>query len=101
MDDPYEGLPWAMQFPHRYWKSITDVPESLRNQLLADSRAQVSPDAAFRSWFKLEEEKWVMMRSGRREFYLRAGLETLRAVPIPCEAPGQDADMGDEYPRLG
>ncbi|TPE53930.1 restriction endonuclease subunit S, partial [Amaricoccus solimangrovi] len=32
---------------------------------------------------------------------LRAGLETLRAVPIPCEAPGQDADMGDEYPRLG
>ena len=35
------------------------------------------------------------------DFDLRAGLETLRDIAVPCEASGEEADLGDEYPSLG
>lgn len=70
-DDPYEGLPNAVQFPHRMWKSIDETPEALRKQILEmRSSADQSPNDAFKSWFMGEEQRCIMALSGRRDFYI-------------------------------
>jgi hypothetical protein len=71
-DDPYEGLPGAIQFPHRMWRAIDEVPERLRRQILAmcSRGTDGTPEAAFRAWFMTEEQRCIMTRSGRREFYV-------------------------------
>ena len=71
-DDPYEGLPGAVQFPHRMWRSINEVPEQLRVQILAmcSSGTDGTPEAAFRGWFMTEEQRCIMTRSGRRDFFV-------------------------------
>jgi len=71
-DDPYEGLPGAVQFPHRMWRSIEEVPEPLRRQILQRRGLgpDMTPEAAFRSWFMVEEQRCIMIRTGRRDFYV-------------------------------
>lgn len=72
-DDPYEGLPGAVQFPHRMWKSIEEVPDELRRKILkmgARGGTDGTPEGAFRSWFMCEEQSCIMTRSGRRDFYI-------------------------------
>lgn len=71
-DDPYEGLPGAVQFPHRMWRSIDEVPEKLRHQIveMCSRGTDGTPEAAFRSWFMVEEQRCIMIRSGRRDFYV-------------------------------
>lgn len=70
-EDPYEGLPNAVQFPHRMWKSIDEAPDALRNQILEMRRDEdQTPDAAFKSWFMGEEQRCIMALSGRRDFYI-------------------------------
>lgn len=71
-DDPYEGLPDAMQFPHRLWKTINDVPKELREQIIQfyvggdESKA----DDAFRRWFMLEEQQCYSSTYGRRQLFI-------------------------------
>jgi len=71
-DDPYEGLPGAIQFPHRMWRSIDEVPKELRSQILEiygkDSNG--TPEAAFRLWMMVEEQRCIMTLSGRRNYYV-------------------------------
>ena len=71
-DDPYEGRPGAIQFPHRAWPNVEEVPEALRRQILelCSRGTDGTPEAAFRSWFMVEEQRCIMMQSGRRDFYL-------------------------------
>jgi hypothetical protein len=51
------------------WKHIEDVPENFRNQIIAHEPGK-SPEEAFRLWFMVEEQHWIMMQSGRRDFYV-------------------------------
>ena len=71
-DDPFEGSPGALQFPHRMWTSINEVPESLRRQILGmcGTGTDGSAEAAFNSWFMAEEQRSIMMKSGRRDYYV-------------------------------
>lgn len=71
-NDPYEGLPGAIQFPHRMWSTIDEVPEPLRRQILAmrGTEAAGSAESAFKGWFMGEEQRCIMTRSGRRDFYV-------------------------------
>lgn len=71
-DDPYEGMPGAIQFPHRMWATIEEVPDMLRRQILDMSSrgANGTPEAAFRSWFMGEEQRCIMTLSGRRDYYV-------------------------------
>lgn len=71
-EDPYEGLPGAVQFPHRIWQTIADVPDQLRTQIVAmcGSGTDGTPEAAFRSWFMREEQYCIMTRSARRDYYV-------------------------------
>lgn len=63
-NDPYEGLPGAIRFPHRMWRSIDDVPEQLRVQILnIYGRSADTPEAAFRGWFMIEEQRCIMEQS--------------------------------------
>lgn len=71
-DDPYEGVTGAVRFPHRMWRTIDDVPEKLRVQILemCSRGTDGTPEAAFRSWFMVEEQRCIMMQSGRRDYYI-------------------------------
>jgi hypothetical protein len=71
-DDPFEGLPGAIQFPHRIWNSIADVPEHLRVQILQifGQGTAVTPETAFRSWRMIAEQMCIMKKFGRRNFYV-------------------------------
>lgn len=71
-DDPYEGLPDAVGFPHRMWRTIDEVPEMLREQILRISGRGTdgSPNAAFRSWLMVEEQRCIMTQSGRRDYFV-------------------------------
>ena len=71
-DDPHEGLPNAVQFPHRMWRSIDDTPELLRRQIIdiCGGGTDGTPEAAFKSWFMGEEQRCIMTHSGRRDFYI-------------------------------
>ncbi|MCW3849127.1 DUF2971 domain-containing protein [Sphingomonas sp. LB-2] len=71
-DDPYDGLPGAVQFPHRIWQSINDVPEKLRVQILKmrSRGTDGTPEAAFKGWFMGEEQRCIMTQSGRRDYYV-------------------------------
>lgn len=71
-DDPYECLPGPVQFPHRMWKSIDEVPEALRVQILQiyGGKSNDSPEAMFRGWVMVEEQRCIMTRSGRRDYFI-------------------------------
>lgn len=71
-DDPYEGLPGVVRFPHRIWRTIDDVPDMLRRQILAIycRRTELTPQEAFKSWFMMEEERCLTTQFGRRQFYV-------------------------------
>ncbi|CAN7160796.1 DUF2971 domain-containing protein [Rhizobium rhizogenes] len=70
-DDPYEGSPWSIAFPHRMWSTIENVPEPLRTQIAnfggPDGR---SPEQRFKDWYMLEEQTCIFAQSGRREYYV-------------------------------
>lgn len=72
VDDPYEGLPGAVQFPHRIWRNIEEVPTTLRQQILelCSRGTDGTPEAAFRSWFMTEEQRCIMTQAGRRNFFV-------------------------------
>ena len=71
-DDPYEGTPGAVQFPHRMWRTLDEVPEQLRAQILEmHSRGtDGGPEAAFGGWFMGEEQRCITTQSGRRDYYI-------------------------------
>lgn len=71
-DDPHEGLPGAIHFAHRMWRSIEEVPELLRTQIIemCSGGTDGSPAAAFRGWVMSEEQRCIMTLSARRDFYL-------------------------------
>lgn len=71
-DDPYEGSPGLLQFPHRLWTSMEQVPDQLGRQIIEiyGRGENNSPEAAFRSWFMVEEQRCIMTQSGRRNFYI-------------------------------
>lgn len=71
-EDPYEGLPGPIQFPHRTWRNIEEVPEVLRAQILKKySRgSDASPEACFRAWLQIEEQVCIMRHFGRREYFV-------------------------------
>jgi hypothetical protein len=71
-DDPYDGLPGAVRFPHRVWRSIDEVPEQLRVQILEtyNRDTEGDPEAAFKSWFMVEEQRCVMEQSSRRDYFV-------------------------------
>lgn len=72
VDDPYEGWPGPIRFPHRVWRCIEDVPKNLQTQILrmCSLGTDGSPQAAFRSWFMHEEQHCFMTQSGRRQYYV-------------------------------
>ena len=71
-NDPYEGLPGPIQFPHRMWKSIDEVPKTLKTQILQMKSKDTdrSLQEAFMRWFMLEEQSCYMSQSGRRNYYV-------------------------------
>jgi hypothetical protein len=71
-DDPYEGLPGPIQFPHRAWQTIDEVPEVLRRQIVQiyGKNPDSPPAAAFRFWLMLEEQRCIMNQAGRRDFFV-------------------------------
>lgn len=71
-DDPFEGTLGAVQFPHRMWRTLDEVPEQLRVQILemCSRGTDGTPEAAFRSWFMGEEQRCIMMQSGRRNYFV-------------------------------
>jgi hypothetical protein len=68
--DPYEGSPWPVTFPHRMWRKISDVPESLRTQILSFGGHDSSPEERFHHWLMLEEQVCLFEQAGRRQFYI-------------------------------
>lgn len=72
IDDPHEGLQGAIQFPHRMWNNIEDVPDVLRRQIVErrHNSEEMTEEQAFRNWFMLEEQHCFMTQSGRRNFYI-------------------------------
>jgi hypothetical protein len=68
-DDPYEGLPSPLQFPHRLWKTMGEVPSPLREQIVQFGGNKTTEEA-FKRWFMLREQEWHMMRSTRRSYYV-------------------------------
>lgn len=72
VEDPHEGLQGALQFPHRLWKTLADVPEQLRKQIIQKegSEPSQSDEQAFRGWFMCEEQRCHYTMSGRRNFYV-------------------------------
>lgn len=71
-DDPFEGWPGPIRFPHRLWKSIEDVPEILRAQIIDiyGRREGSTPQAAFKSWAMIEEQSCLFTQFGRRNYYI-------------------------------
>lgn len=69
-DDPYEGSPWPIMFPHRMWSRIEDVPEQLRSQIMMFGGDQGTPEERFQRWFMLEEQTCIFELAGRRQFYV-------------------------------
>lgn len=69
-DDPYEGLPGAMQFPHRMWKKIELVPQNLRDKIVEIYGRGANGDAAeaFKKWFMIQEQSCIFQMYGRRQF---------------------------------
>jgi hypothetical protein len=104
-DDPYEGLPGALQFPHRMWTSIKEVPELLRQQIIEMScqGTDGTPEAAFKSWFMQEEQRCIMAQSGRRNYYVNcwhgAGHESVAMWKI-YGSPGTGVAMVTNAGRL-
>lgn len=72
VDDPYEGLPGVVRFPHRMWRRIEEVPTALRLQILqhCSRGADGTPEAAFRSWFMREEQYCILTQAWHRAFYV-------------------------------
>lgn len=72
LDDPHEGLQGAVQFPHRMWRTLGDVPETLRAQIVArgDRQSDETDEQSFRGWFMSEEQLCYMTLSNRRSFYV-------------------------------
>lgn len=92
-DDPFEGLPGPIQFPHRMWKTIDEVPEVLRAQILASRGRgpESSDEEVFRGWFMGEEQRCIMTHSGRRDYYIscwHAALHESAAMWKIYGAPG-------------
>jgi hypothetical protein len=104
-DDPYEGLPNAVQFPHRMWRSIDETPERMRSQIIDiyGKLTDGSPEAAFRCWFMGEEQRCIMMRSGRRDYYINcwhaAGHESIAMWKI-YGSPGAGVTIVTNGARL-
>lgn len=71
-DDPYEGLPDAKQFPHRLWKTIEDVPEELRVQIIQIYAGgdEAKANEAFLGWFMLQEQESIFSAHGRRQYFI-------------------------------
>lgn len=69
IDDPHEGLQGAVQFPHRMWRSLDEVPEMLRKQIVAQGHGK-SDEQTFKGWFMGEEQRCWMTQSGRRNFFV-------------------------------
>jgi len=71
-DDPYEGAPGALQFPHRTWKSITETPDILKRQIIDiyGDKSSNSPEEAFRTWFMLQEQQYIYEASWRRQYFV-------------------------------
>ena len=72
VDDPHEGLQGALQFPHRLWRTVSDVPEILRKQIIAMRRngSDQTDERLFKGWFMVEEQRCHMTLSGRRNFFV-------------------------------
>lgn len=72
VDDPHEGLQGAVQFPHRMWRSLGEVPEVLRKQIIAKGRGKPdeTDEQAFKGWFMGEEQRCFMTLSNRRNFFV-------------------------------
>lgn len=69
VDDPYEGSPWPITFPHRMWSKIEDVPEPPKTQILNFGGSMVRQRSGFNAG-----------RCLRSRLALRAG----RASPVLC-----------------
>jgi hypothetical protein len=53
------------------WRTIDEAPEVLRNQILSIYGGTAgSPEAAFRSWLMVEEQRCIMTQSGRRDYFV-------------------------------
>lgn len=104
-EDPYEGAPGAIQFPHRVWKSLDEMPKSLRKALLKrHSRdADRSPSAIFRSWCMEQEQVCIMLLAGRRQFMVNcwhAGQHESAAMWKIYGAPGAGVAVVTNGARL-
>jgi hypothetical protein len=70
-DDPYEGSPGPMAYPHRMWQKLEEVPEPLRSQILNfGGRYDQTPEERFNAWLMLEEQTCIFEQSGRRDYYV-------------------------------
>lgn len=69
-DDPYEGLPGPLQFPHRVWKNIDEVPEVLRRQIIQINGKGRTPEQAFKLWFMGQEQESYMIQATRRNYHV-------------------------------
>jgi len=70
--DPYEGQPSIIKFPHRLWKKLEDLPDDIRDMILARERSTVgsTDENKFKGWFQLQEQKCMFSQYGRRDLYV-------------------------------
>lgn len=103
--DPYEGWPGPVRFPHRLWKSIEEVPEMLRTQILRIYMRKEgdTPQKAYRAWVMMEEQACLFAQYGRRNYYINcwhaAGHESIAMWRIYA-APGAGIAIASNGARL-
>ena len=71
-DDPYEGMPSAVQLPHRLWKNIDDIPNPFRDEIIKHYMRgpDQTPSDAFRSFCMIQEQMCIFNQFWRREYYI-------------------------------
>lgn len=70
--DPYEGNPGAVQFPHRIWNNIDEVPQELKRQIIEiyGDGSPKSHEDSFHQWFMLQEQEHILRSSWRRQYFI-------------------------------
>jgi len=71
-EDPYEGLPDSVQFPHRILACTEDLPKEFWAQIVRtyDPDNVKTPQATFHEWIMLQEQLCIMRQFGRRQYYV-------------------------------
>ena len=71
-EDPYEGSPANIRFPHRSWSSIEELPQGIweKIQRLYDRNNEREPKETFDIWFGIQEQICIIEQNSRRQYFI-------------------------------